>query len=203
MPTGYTADIAKGITFPQFVWNCARAFGALITMRDEPASAPVPEQFEPDTYHRQQLRLDEAEIDRLRALTVEQAEQAAADEFEAESASVAKRLGEYRDLRAKYEEMIAAVSAWVPPTTEHQGLRTFMLEQLAQSLDFDCNEKYLTAPVRLSGKSWLRAKLAAAIKSIEHHEKGNREERERIATRNRWIADLRTSVPPPSQSTSA
>ena len=38
MPTGYTLDLYNGkdITFEEFVLKCARAFGALIDMRDEP-----------------------------------------------------------------------------------------------------------------------------------------------------------------------
>ncbi len=51
MPTGYTADIAKGITFQQYAWSCARAFGALVMMRDEPSDAPIPEAFTPSDYH--------------------------------------------------------------------------------------------------------------------------------------------------------
>jgi hypothetical protein len=49
MPTGYTAPIADGMTFEQFALGCARAFGALVTMRDEPSDAPIPERLEPDT----------------------------------------------------------------------------------------------------------------------------------------------------------
>lgn len=40
MPTGYTDAIKDGISFNQFILSCARAFGALITMRDEPSSVP-------------------------------------------------------------------------------------------------------------------------------------------------------------------
>ena len=37
MPTGYTDKIKDGITFKEYAMGCARAFGALITMRDNPA----------------------------------------------------------------------------------------------------------------------------------------------------------------------
>jgi len=37
MPTGYTADLNDGkqVTFQEFTMKCARAFGALIEMRDD------------------------------------------------------------------------------------------------------------------------------------------------------------------------
>jgi hypothetical protein len=49
MPTGYTAAVADGtITeFPDFAMQCARAFGTLVLMRDEPQDAAIPEKFEP------------------------------------------------------------------------------------------------------------------------------------------------------------
>ena len=49
MPTGYTHDIPAGITFRQFALNCARAFGANIAMRDDPADKPI-EVYEPSDY---------------------------------------------------------------------------------------------------------------------------------------------------------
>ena len=49
MPTGYTAAIAKDITFNDFVMQCAKAM--LIMMRDEPANAPIPERFEPGSHY--------------------------------------------------------------------------------------------------------------------------------------------------------
>lgn len=51
MPTGYTANIKNGITFEEFALDCARNFGALIIMRDEPKDAPIPEQFEASKHH--------------------------------------------------------------------------------------------------------------------------------------------------------
>lgn len=49
MPTGYTADLhdGKDVTFDQFVKQCARGMGALVTLRDAPWDAPLPERFEP------------------------------------------------------------------------------------------------------------------------------------------------------------
>ena len=45
MPTGYTAGILEGETFEQYALQCAKAFGALVMMRDEPSDAPIPDQF--------------------------------------------------------------------------------------------------------------------------------------------------------------
>lgn len=67
MPTGYTANVHDGITFEQFVWQCARGMGALVTMRDEPTGAPIPERFEPSDYNAKRLQEAKDELVRLRA----------------------------------------------------------------------------------------------------------------------------------------
>jgi len=57
MPTGYTYPVVEGkITeFSDFALSCARAFGALITMRDDPHDTPIPETFEPSDYNAKKL----------------------------------------------------------------------------------------------------------------------------------------------------
>lgn len=54
MPTGYTASVADGTTttLRAFALQCARAFGATVTMRDDPMSAEIPERFEPGGFYR-------------------------------------------------------------------------------------------------------------------------------------------------------
>ena len=57
MPTGYTAMLTeeKEITFEDFALKCARAFGALIEMRDESLDAKIPEEFKVTEYHTVEL----------------------------------------------------------------------------------------------------------------------------------------------------
>lgn len=44
----------ENFTFPEFAMRCARNFGALIMMRDEPLDAPIPEKFEPSGYYKKE-----------------------------------------------------------------------------------------------------------------------------------------------------
>jgi hypothetical protein len=76
MPTGYTAAIADDITFDEFVMGCAaRGMGALV-MRNEPASALIPERFEPSDYHTKKIAEANATLGRLAGMTADEAEQA-------------------------------------------------------------------------------------------------------------------------------
>ena len=68
MPTGYTAciiDKESPATFNQFVMGCARAFGACITMRDDPQDAEIPDSFEAGSYHKERLEAAEKDMKRL------------------------------------------------------------------------------------------------------------------------------------------
>jgi len=67
MPTAYTSFVAdnENFTFPEFAMLCAREFGALISMRDEPLDTPVPERFEPDDFYRKQYEAAKAEYDEV------------------------------------------------------------------------------------------------------------------------------------------
>lgn len=199
MPTGYTAAIEKGISFEQFVWSCARGMGALIMMRDDASDAPIPESFKPSPYNAEALAKANTRVAELQAMTSDVAEVEAAKSYDAELASHTKILADKAALLSKYEAMQERVSAWVPPTNDHKGFRSFMLEQISESIRFDCGTSYYTAPERLTGGEWLARELDKAHRDVAYHAKANVEEIERTNGRNAWVAALRQSVPPPLQ----
>lgn len=105
MPTGYTADIAKGISFERFALECARAFGATILMRDEPAGTEIPV-FQPNTFHADQIEAAKRDIAKFEAMTDAEAEPIALSEYlDAVETNEMRRKG-YRELRTKYEAML-------------------------------------------------------------------------------------------------
>ena len=116
MPTGYTANVPDGITFEQFVWQCARGMGALVMMRDEPTGAPIPERFEPSDYNAKRLQEATDELARLRSLTPEQMQAECEAKHAKSEAQKKKRLAENEAQLAAYRAMLDRVLAWVPPT---------------------------------------------------------------------------------------
>lgn len=119
MPTGYTASIKDGITFEEFALDCARAFGACITMRDDSMSKPIPDSFEPSDYHKKALAQEKSNLTRLNSMTIAEAEVVAKAEYDREIKRIKKSLRESKDLMAKYSDMMRQVEAWQPPTSEH------------------------------------------------------------------------------------
>lgn len=197
MPTGYTADIKDGITFNTFALNCARAFGACIMLRDEPAGGDkIPEQFEVSNYHAEHAEKMRGELVSFHALTPSQREQQAAKAWDDAETRRLMRLEEMRAQRKAYEGMLAQVDAWTPPTAEHVGLRDFMRKQIVESIDFDCDETYyLTPTARLTGEQWAAKRLADLQRDITYHEQNHAEEVQRTDGRSAWVKALRASLP--------
>lgn len=196
MPTGYTAAIADDITFDNFVMSCARAMGALVMMRDEPTGAPIPERFEPSDYHAKKIDEATAAIDRLAGMTEAEAEQAASEAYEAAIAEQAAAILRNDTLREKYSAMLEKVEAWQVPSADHDGLKTFMAEQITSSIGFDYDNRYYRDQkhTKLTGAEWLAQEEAKARKDIAYHEAENAKEIERTEARNTWLRQLRESL---------
>lgn len=194
MPTGYTADIAKGITFGKFAMQCARNFGACIDLRDEPWDAPIPEKFEPSDYYTERIAETKAELARLTAMSDADARSAAYAEFAEATEAFNRRKQERTELRAKYEAMLAQARAWEPPTSDHRGLKDFMLEQITESIKWDCNDSYDKAPELLDGATWREKKIGEARRDLAYAEQHEAEERHRCETRSLWVKALRDSL---------
>lgn len=100
--TGYTAAIADGISFKQFAMNCTRAM-ALTLMRDDPADAPIPNEFKPSTYNAEQVDAAKAEIGLLLTLTENDLQKLADKDYEENLADERTALASCQELRTKYE----------------------------------------------------------------------------------------------------
>lgn len=196
MPTGYTADVAKGISFEQFVMRCARAMGACVSMRDEPMDASIPEQFEPGDYHARKLEEANVELTTLRAMTDEEADAAAAEAFAVDKHEQEKGIADAFDLRSKYESMLEHVRAWLPPTPDHERFKQFMLDQLNDSIQYDCDIGYYlnNQSKRFTGEQWRNIQIERIQDDIEYHTYEYTKEVRRTDDRNRWIAALRQSL---------
>lgn len=193
MPTGFTDAVKDGISFTEFALQCARAFGACISLRDEPLSAEIPE-FKPSDYHHVALRAARNKLAELQTLTPKQATDAATCAYNKECERYASILQERKELRTKYETMLARVEAWQPPTAEHEGLKKFMREQLTCSIENDCDDSYYSIPLQQAGTDWLARQLEAVARSIKYHEEEQAAEVLRVVQRNAWVRALRASL---------
>ena len=199
MPTGYTACIEDGATFEQFVWGCARGMGACIMMRDESWDKPIPESFESSSYYRERVKEAEDEISYLNGLSDEAiTERQVADNAKIRADNERRRC-EHEENQRRYKAIKEKVLAWEAPTADHEGLKSFMLEQIDTSTRgwgggnyYKEEEKRIVSP-----DEWRKDKLASAMKDLARAKDEWNKEQERTASRNKWLQQLRDSIPQP------
>ena len=199
MPTGYTAAIKDGISFEQYAMDCARAFGACVTLRDE---EPIPDEFQPSDYHAKAAQAARDKLAELMALTPGQRERKAVEAWNRAEKTRLKRLQDRVDTRNAYEAMLARVKAWKPPTPAHLDLHRFMQSQIEQSIVFDCSGDYDTTPsLRLSGEQWAAQEAERLNSEIARQEANHADEVDRAAKRTQWVRALRESLTAPTPAT--
>ena len=195
MPTGYTMDLYEGkeVTFEEFVMKCARAFGALISMKDKPLDAPIPDFLKPSDYHLRELVIAWQRLAEVESWDEEQAKREAERAYQEAVYERDKKIIEQASIRKRYEEMLARVRAWTPPTPDHEELKRFMIEQLEKSIEFDCSH-IPDEPKRLSGAEYKQREIKKALSDIEYHKREYEEEIKRTHERNEWLKALRESL---------
>lgn len=195
MPTGYTADLYEGAqSFEDFAWGVARGFGALISMRDEPLDAPIPEQLLPSSYHPDRIAQAKRELARLKVATDEQLAEAQENEREEAFAYRESYVREREARRQRYEAMLDQARAYEPPTPDHENFKATMIAQLEQSINFDCGSYEPSVPEELPVAEYRAAKIAEAEREIAYHEKEFAKEVERCEQRTAWVQALRGSL---------
>lgn len=195
MPTGYTAGVQDGTitTFPEFAMQCARAFGALVTMRDEPLDAEIPEQFEPRTrFYDERIAQARVDLKRLKAMDARERAQAAAAAWNEHVLSVEEWNARCQQTRARYEHMLAQARAWQPPTSNHSELKEFMIQQLEQSIDVDCDERHVGECPRPA--MWWLDQVTKAKRDIAYYTEEREKEIQRARERTAWLRHLRASL---------
>lgn len=198
MPTGYTSEIEKGITFQEYALRCARAFGALVTMRDDPMDASIPDEFKPSDYNLENIEKAEKSLATIKAMTPSAIKKAVQEEFNDRLRVIDECIDKNKKLKNKYENMLIKVKAWTPPTPDHVKLKEFMVEQLEKSIEFDCNIEYHQDDRRklklLDVEDWRLKKINQYLADISYHQKKHKAEVDRCTTRSKWVKDLRESL---------
>ncbi len=196
MPTGYTHPVQTGevAAFPEFAVNCARAFGATIAMRDMAPDAPMTEEnlaFD-TSYHAEGIIKAQERLETATSWTLEEAAEEARKYNQDQLKYYLKSVRERRETTRRYGSMLLQVEAWTPPTSDHEGLKTFMKEQLESSIDFDSYTP--ERPEKIDGPTLQAKEVASAQRDIEYHTEHLTADEDRNAERIGWVNALKDSL---------
>ncbi len=192
MPSGYTEDIYNGkkVTFKDFALGCARAFGACVMQRDDPADVK-PKIMPEESYHTEELK----KLKKFKKPTKAQFESYVKKTI----ADYEKSIRKNNELKKRYSDILEKANNWQPPTKEHERLKAFMIQQLTDSSSFDCGgidyyEHELKVISAMTYKDYVTKKLAEHNRSIKYHEEYEARDLNNIKQRNKWIKDLYDSL---------
>ena len=196
MPTGYTYKITedKDLTFQEFARQCATGFGACIHLRDETIdyTKPLPHQ-EVSDYHVKSLKDAEEKLSNYIKCTEEEL-------LEKYNKYVEKKKSERIELKENnseklfaYNKFLNMVEEWESPSSDHDKLKLFMVEQIKKSVDWDCASNDRQAGVYANNddyqtfKKWKQTFLKTCEHNIEFHKEGLKKEKENVRKANEWI----------------
>lgn len=200
MPTGYTAPIYEGeenFTFKKFVMRCARNFGALIEMRGEPLDAEIDfdKCFQPSDYHKKALERVEKEYQEFldNPPTAEELGKKYDEKVNNDFEKFLKQRKRKEALQERYAAMLEQVKAWEPPTDEHNGLKEFMISQLQESMDYDCN---VYSPYTDDREEYIKYHMSSdpLLKEIAYYKERYEKEVELCNNRKQWVIKLMQSL---------
>lgn len=203
MPTGYTAGIVNGTitTFPQFVKQCMRAFGATIYMRDE----DLDKEYElriPSNYHIDALNIAKEKLKQAETLTDAELIEMYTKELEESKKYHLESIINQEIAENKLKEFLTKAIEFKAPTSEHEGLRKFMIEQLQLTIDSDCKNLYhyeklqqIETDLKNINVNKIRIDLINKEKeNIEYHLREYTIELKRCTDSNLWVEQLLKSL---------
>ncbi len=197
MPTGYTSDIQNDISFEDYLLGCARAFGACVHQRDDSMKDKPKLRAVSDHYEETILEM-EAELGAIRTMNREQREKYGQELKEEAIAYAQKSFNEKVLLKNKYDAMLAKAQAWNPPTPDHVNLKQFMIDQINESIRFDCDTAYtlekLTEASNAKPVDLVEEKAVGYERSIKFYEEEWAKDKSRVEEANRWISALYDSL---------
>lgn len=193
MPTGCTAAVADGevTTLREFTLKCARAF---IGQRDDPPDAEIPKVQTPDVArHLEALDAARTRLHWLRSLPAVRVIAEATAALDAADAARAARRAKTRATQERYVAMLAQVATW-KTSPQLEPLRAFMLQQLCESMRYDCEEPNEPDPTRPGSATWYVEETRQAEWTINYHEKSIAEAYERAEAGTAWLTALWASL---------
>ena len=202
MPTGYTAYIKDGdiTTGKDFLKLCLRNFGVAINMRDEPLSKPVTIQFEPNPYYKKDYEETVEIRNKYRQMTFEEAKKELIEKHKKDIESTRKSLDKYIAEDERYMKVRDEIEKWIPPTSEHENVKKFALNQIDISLNTDIREycnKELSKDLDVSDEavySYMNDINELYENDVARAYKRWQEELKRTADKNMWMKQFLDSL---------
>jgi hypothetical protein len=194
MPTGYTHYLLEKskkekVSLTDFALQCARAFGALISLNEDSLGGPIPERIEPDPFYAIELEKARKALAEAESWGDERWEEERLKSLEHMKDRLIEQEKEKGRARAVLEEMLKKVKKWDPPI-EHLSLKRFMIEQIEITIPEESDRPCSI----LSCANHKKSTLDSLKGDAAYWENKWKKEVARASSRNEWLQQLRKSL---------
>ena len=184
MPTiGYTAILEEkeNVSFKEFALRCA--------------DVETLDELKLNSYHkRKEIAEAKKRLNNAKNMPDDEAKKIAHEDYISQLESYIKSRKEDTKLAIKYGDMLVQVTKWKVPSSNHEGLRNLMIDQLKQGLKNDCNHRP-DIPEEMSGTQYKKKLIADAEKNIIYHQDKYIKEVNQIEKDTHWVNELVKSLP--------
>lgn len=137
MSTGYTSYIYDGkiTNGANFLKLCTRAFGIAVDIKDENLSVVTPNHFEPDPFYEEMYKKAVSKRNKYKRMTIDEARQEFVEKEIKSLNSSKEYLSKMIEENDRYRSVRIEVKKWIPPTSKHEKLKEFALNQLNISMN--------------------------------------------------------------------
>ena len=199
MPSGYTEGIRNGTIndLNDFVWTCARGFGAFVTQKDDFDELPILKE-KPYPYYKNQIKKSLKEKQKYNEYTEDDWQNEYSKYVKTQLENINDNIKEKEELKEKYENILKQVKDWIPPNEDFYELKSFMIKQLEESIDLDCEISFWKEQKNKILNLNVETYKQDTINNIEEYllssKRYYKEEVERVKSRNQWKQQLVDSV---------
>lgn len=199
MPSGYTEGILSGTIndLNDFIWMCARGFGAFITQKDNIDEPPILKE-KPNPYYKNKIKQLLNEQQKYNEYTDNDWQKEYFKYIEDQLKDIDNNIKEKIESKEKYENILNQVKEWIPPNENFHKLKSFMINQIEESIDFDCNTSFWQERKNkisnLKLEQYKRNVLNDINESLISNKKYYDEEVQRVKERNQWKQQLIESI---------
>ncbi len=199
MPTSLTSSIYDGsdTSFRSYALKCAAYIDYCYRATDG-GSKPLPKDkvpiLEPESRYKNNVVRYESELEEYKEL--KRNPERLKEAYEKEKKCREDYLHEFdadslrkKDLRKRYESMVATVKSW-HPGEEYNTLKSIMLGQLEKSIESDCSEREPSYPVLPPIDKWVDYCIECIQESLDFYKKRYEEECKNVEEANKYLKGL-------------
>lgn len=199
MPSGYTEGILSGTIndLNDFIWMCARGFGAFITQKDNIDEPPILKE-KPNPYYKNKIKQLLKKQQKYNEYTDNDWQSTYLKYIEDQLKDIDNNIKEKIESKEKYENILNQVKEWIPPNENFHKLKSFMINQIEESIDFDCDTSFWQERKNkisnLKLEQYKRNVLNDINESLISNKEYYDEEVQRVKERNQWKQQLIESI---------